>query len=156
MSIEMIGKVDIDRIIKEISKLDFAAQLPLQGVAGSDSSSDGMVEELDYSETEYNHNLYTDIMPYTYEVIKQYLMYRSRVMKMKEKTCYSYHYDSTKRIHIPLITNWKCFLLIGDKSYHLPADGSVYLVDTTGYHTALNGSRERFDRIHLIGNVTSF
>ena len=44
-------------------------------------------------------------------------------------------------------------LFIDGKVYKLPADGSVYLVDTTLYHTALNANREQFIRTHIVGNV---
>jgi hypothetical protein len=35
----------------------------------------------------------------------------------------------------------------------LPADGSVYWVDTRLMHTALNANREQFIRTHIVGNV---
>ena len=88
-------------------------------------------------------------LPYTNSVMANLGMYRSRLMKMSSKTCYSYHRDPTKRIHIPLITNDKCFFVIDDEVSYYPADGSHYLVDTTKKHTFVNASRE--DRIHIVG-----
>ncbi len=72
-------------------------------------------------------------------------------MKLKSKTCYSYHQDQGKRFHIPLITNDNCFFVVEDKIVRYPADGNYYIVDTTKKHTAVNASWE--DRIHLIGNL---
>ena len=72
-------------------------------------------------------------------------------MIMYEKSCYSYHTDKTPRIHIPLITNDKCFMIVDDEVIRLPANGDVYLIDTTKFHTFLNGSWET--RIHIVGNV---
>ena len=71
------------------------------------------------------------------------------MMLMKPRTCYYYHNDNTKRLHIPVETNENCFLLVDSKLLHLPADGSAYTVDTTKMHTALNASKE--DRIHIVG-----
>jgi len=76
-------------------------------------------------------------------------MFRTRVMMMKPHRCYSYHKDPTPRIHIPLITDEKCMLIVDDKVIRLPADGNYYKIDTTLYHTALNGSN--IERIHLVG-----
>jgi len=78
-------------------------------------------------------------------------MYRTRVMRMKPKTCYTYHRDRTKRMHIPLVTNEKCMFIIDDIVYRYPANGKSYLIDTTLRHTAINASFE--DRIHIVGCV---
>ena len=78
-------------------------------------------------------------------------MFRSRLMKMQPKTCYTYHWDPTKRMHKPLITNEDNFFIIEDELSRYPADGSYYLVDTTKKHTFVNASRE--NRIHIVGCV---
>ena len=73
---------------------------------------------------------------------------------MSETSCYSYHKDPTKRIHIPLITNDKCFMVIDDIVHRYPADGNYYISDTTKMHTAVNGSWE--DRVHIVGCIDNF
>ena len=78
-------------------------------------------------------------------------MYRTRVLVLKPKVCYSIHSDPTKRIHIPVITNENCWLIVNKEIMHLPADGRHYEIDTTQKHTALNGSWE--DRIHIVGCI---
>ena len=70
-------------------------------------------------------------------------------MVLKPKTCYTYHIDKSKRVHIPLITNKENFFVVSDTVFRLPADGSVYEVDTTNIHTFVNGSMK--NRIHLVG-----
>ena len=70
-------------------------------------------------------------------------------MRMKRKTCYYWHKDSTKRLHIPIVTHPHCFLLVDGNQFHLPADGQAHIVDTTKMHTALNASK--IDRIHIVG-----
>jgi len=72
---------------------------------------------------------------------------------MGGKTCYTYHQDPTKRIHIPLITNENCFMVIEDEIYRYPAEGDYYLVDTTKRHTFVNASFE--ERIHIVGCTTN-
>ena len=82
-------------------------------------------------------------------LIDKFNMVRTRVMRMHPKTCYTYHKDHTKRLHIPLITNENCMFIIDDKIYRYPADGNYYVVDTTKKHTAVNASFE--ERIHIVG-----
>ena len=74
-------------------------------------------------------------------------------MIISDKRNYSWHLDYSKRIHIPLITNESCFFIIEETKIHLPADGSVYLVDTTKWHTFVNANRNKFDRSHIVGCV---
>jgi len=72
-------------------------------------------------------------------------------MNMKPTTCYSYHWDPTKRMHIPLLTNENNFFVIDDEISRYPADGSYYLIDTTKKHTFVNASFE--NRLHIVGCV---
>ena len=73
---------------------------------------------------------------------------RMRIMRMKPWTCLTWHHDSSKRLHIPIISNPGNRLVITDTCYQLIADGSVYLVDTTQDHSAFNGGLE--DRYNLL------
>lgn len=152
--VKKIGECDIEWIMQELSNKKVGAQFPLQGAFEGDFEGGvGKTYELRSDESDYTVELYND-MPYTYSLFKKYGMYRTRAMKMIKGTCYSYHVDLTPRIHIPLTSNKNCMFIIDDKVYRMPADGSVYLVDTTLYHTALNANREQFVRSHIVGNVT--
>ena len=66
------------------------------------------------------------------------------------KTCLTLHFDASPRIHIPVITNPDCIMIIDNVVYHLPA-GKMYWTDTTKSHTAVNASREI--RSHIIGCI---
>ena len=90
-------------------------------------------------------------LPYTNSVLSDLKMYRSRLMKMTSKHCYSYHRDRTQRIHIPLVTNENCFFVIEDRVLRIPADGNHYLIDTRKMHTFVNASFE--ERLHIVGCV---
>ena len=94
----------------------------------------------------YLEKVYNDIQKY-------YTVGRVRIMCLSNKTCYSLHADYEKRLHLPIQTNEKCLLLVDNKALHLPADGNAYLVDTTKQHTALNGNKGEFNRIHIIFNL---
>jgi hypothetical protein len=151
--IKKIGEVDIEMLLLEINKKEFKSQLPLQGATENDfKGSVGNIWNLEHEEDSYIIPLYKD-MPYTYSLIEKYKMKRSRVMKMSEKQCYSYHYDLTPRIHIPLETNEDCMFIFDDRVFRMPADGSVYWVNTMLKHTAINANRNKFERVHIIGNI---
>ena len=142
--------IDIERILLELEILpEYKNQIMLQTYEGNEDPFDGTgaLPALVRSETVYNLPLFD--LPYTNSIISDLGMFRTRVMLMRPYQCYSYHRDATPRIHIPLITDEKCMLIVDDKVIRLPADGNYYKIDTTLYHTALNGSN--IERIHLVG-----
>lgn len=74
---------------------------------------------------------------------------RARIMKLQGRSCYSFHWDTTPRFHVPLETNKNSFLFFDNyPPFHLPADGSVYWLDTRMPHTALNCDLQ--PRYHLV------
>jgi len=84
------------------------------------------------------------------ELQKYYELGRIRIMKSKPKTCLSWHYDTSKRLHYPIKTQEGCLMVIEDKAYKLEQH-TWYETDTTKFHTAFNGSRE--ERIHLVACI---
>ena len=145
--------VDLQKIKEELKILPkFEDQICLQGVKDNTDPFFGCgtftrIQELGYNEKDFDKPIFD--MPYINSLIKDLKMYRTRVMNLKSKTCYTYHRDYSKRLHIPIITNENCFIIIDKEVNHYPADGSCYIIDTTKFHTALNASRE--DRIHIVG-----
>ncbi len=74
---------------------------------------------------------------------------RSRWMRLNPKTCLSLHWDPDEfRFHIPVKTNEKVFFVVDDVCYRMPEVGSLYLLNTTKLHTAVNASFETRD--HLV------
>jgi hypothetical protein len=73
---------------------------------------------------------------------------RMRVRTLRPGIAMAMHRDPSPRAHVALVTNPHCFLTseLG-QSYHVPADGNVYVLDTRLPHTAFNASRE--ERLHL-------
>jgi hypothetical protein len=91
---------------------------------------------------------------YLGEIIKNlqttYNVGRARLMRLTSKTCLTWHYDSTPRIHLPIITNDKCFMVWENYTKHLE-EGILYQVNTKIPHTAMNASFE--ERIHIVATV---
>ena len=147
----MSKTVDIERILLELELLPkYDNQIMLQGLQENLDPFYGVTNPPKKRQHGMRyHECITPIfdMPYTNSIIKD--LYRTRVMKMSPGTCYTYHTDPTERVHIPLITNENCFFIIDDEVVRLPANGSIYHVDTTKKHTFVNASIE--DRIHIVG-----
>ena len=110
-------------------------------------------------------HLYTEICPefkntYVEEVYnlinKRFKIGRVRFLMKPPRTCLSWHRDPEKRLHIPIITNKGCKMVIEDEAFHMPANGNAYLTDNTKYHNFFNGSE--IERVHLVatvlGNIT--
>jgi len=149
MIIPLDFKPDIDRIIGELSNIHNSDQVCLQTVEGKDflyGARSG--NEFTESETEFKHFCWET--PYINSIITHFKLVRSRVMTLKSKTCLSYHKDPTRRFHLPVYTNEKCFIMIDKEVHHLPV-GKCYIIDSTLPHTAINASFD--DRIHIIGTI---
>ena len=144
--------INIKKILDELKYVpSFDQQIGLQSVYGivDPFYATGRITDKKHKEEEFVEFCFD--FPYTNQIIHDLGMYRTRVMRMNPKTCYTYHQDPTQRIHIPLVTNDKCFIILDKEVIHLPADGNHYLIDTTKYHTAVNASHEV--RTHIIGCI---
>ena len=164
MNIEILEKVDIKKITKEVDfvkehlglKWKEIQQIGLQGHKpylsphGEWNASCGRVTSLQYPENYFKYKL-LDI-PTINNIMEKYGLVRTRIMKSMPKTCLSMHHDLSKRIHIPVITNKECFMVIEGKTYYLEP-GNVYLTNTTLQHTAVNASKNF--RIHIVGCMYS-
>lgn len=155
-----IGQVDLERILLEIESIDCSKQILLQGTSENQDPtelvskvSSGNINAWErkqdniFTAAEVIHPLFN--LPYTNSVMNEYVLGYTRLMVLRPKTCYTYHIDKSRRVHIPLITNEQNFFVVDDTVFRLPADGSVYEVDTTKIHTFVNASVEK--RIHIVG-----
>ena len=105
-------------------------------------------------------SLYTEINPEfkdTYveevynEIKKRWKIGRVRFLMKPPRSCLSWHRDPEMRLHIPIITNEGCRMVIEDTSFHMPSNGNGYITDNTKYHNFFNGSE--VDRVHLVATV---
>lgn len=82
---------------------------------------------------------------------KKYKLGRVRVLWKLPRTTLSWHRDPEPRLHIPIITNPGAIMVVDKEACHMPADGSVWVVDNTKYHNFFNGGEE--DRIHFVATI---
>lgn len=103
---------------------------------------------------------YTELCPefvgtYIEEVYNQitskFKLGRVRFLMKPPRSCLSWHRDPEMRLHIPVITNVGCKMVIEDEAFHMPANGDGYITDNTKYHNFFNGSE--IDRVHLVATV---
>ena len=103
---------------------------------------------------------YTEIVPefkntYLEEVYntlkKKFKLGRVRILLKEPRSTLSWHRDPEPRLHVPIITNPGCKMVIEDIAKHMPADGSVTITNNTKYHNFFNGGEQ--DRIHLVACV---
>ena len=71
---------------------------------------------------------------------------RTRLMRMRPKTCLSIHADPTRRYHFALVTNPGFYIVeVAEENgvfHHTPADGRLYEMDTHRAHTAMNSGNK--------------
>lgn len=81
--------------------------------------------------------------------IKRYNGFRTRIMNMVPRRCYSVHRDPTPRVHIPIVTNREAWMVwpFDKECVRMPV-GYSYWADTTKHHSFLNGGTEA--RIHIV------
>ena len=85
------------------------------------------------------------------ELSKHWKLGRVRFLMKPPRSCLSWHRDPEKRLHIPIVTNRGNKLIVEDRAYYMPADGTIYVVDNTLYHNFFNGSEK--NRVHLVATV---
>jgi len=85
---------------------------------------------------------------------KKFKLGRVRILLKRPRSTLSWHRDPEPRLHIPIITNPGCMMVIGNVAKHLPADGSVYITNNVKYHNAFNGGEE--NRVHLVACLTDY
>ena len=149
--------LDLEKIKKELQTLPDMTNISQIGLQGTKDNLDpflsvGTINKIEkYKETDFVVPIFD--IPYINSIMAELKMFRTRLMILKPRECYTYHYDFSKRIHIPVITNESCFIVENRQLRHLPAYGNYYVVDTTKMHTALNGSRDNEDRLHIVGGI---
>ena len=158
--VQKIGEINLTELIskcKEVGWLD-----PIDNYENSPrtfSETRDLSVKLHQERKEKSINWTEDLNPkqvihdtipdFIHEIENKFNAQKFRVMCLPPLTTLDYHTDFNKRVNIPLITNGSCFYIFEDNLFKLPADGSVYMTDTTVRHTAVNSSNDY--RYHLIG-----
>ena len=121
--------------------------------SGAEVSRDIKIDESEYSEfiPDYENTYFKKV----FDVISsKYKLGRVRILLKEPRSTLSWHRDPEPRLHIPIITNPGCLMVIENVAKHLPADGSVWITNNTKYHNAFNGGEE--NRIHLVACVLDY
>ena len=167
---------DLDKILekKNFNSLgikNFAA-IPLNQIPGDKSSVEGHNVRGTYwtipdetgkeamRDKPIKESKYTELLPefkgtYFEEIFntlkKNFKLGRVRILLKEPRSTLSWHRDPEPRLHIPIITNKGCRMVIEDVSKHMPADGKVTITNNTKYHNFFNGGEQ--NRIHLVACI---
>ena len=169
-------RLDLDKILKlkkfnSLGIKNFAA-LPLNQIPGDKSSIEGHnlrgtywtipdetgkeakrdkpIDESKYTELvqEFKGTYFEEV----FNILKKnFKLGRARILLKEPRSTLSWHRDPEPRLHIPIITNKGCRMVIEDVSKHMPADGSVTITNNTKYHNFFNGGEQ--NRIHLVACI---
>ncbi len=121
--------------------------------SGAEVSRDIKINESEYSEfiPDYENTYFKEV----FDVLSsKYKLGRVRILLKEPRSTLSWHRDPEPRLHIPIITNPGCLMVIDNVARHMPADGSVWITNNTKYHNAFNGGEE--NRIHLVACVLDY
>ena len=120
---------------------------------GNESSRDKMINESAYTEfvKDFEKTYFKKVYD---ELSKRFKLGRVRILLKEPRSTLSWHRDPEPRLHIPIITNPGCIMVIENVAKHLPADGSVYITNNLKYHNAFNGGEVA--RIHLVACVLNY
>jgi len=111
-------------------------------------------------EERVDEKIYTELIPeikntYFEEVYNKlsefFVLGRVRVLCLEPRRSLSYHRDPEPRVHLPIISNPGALAIVENFCTYLPANGSLYWMETTKYHSAMNGSEEA--RVHLVATI---
>ncbi len=117
---------------------------------GKEVSRDIDIDESKYSQLvpEFEKTYFKEV----YEtLIKRFKLGRVRLLLKEPRSTLSWHKDPECRLHIPIITNKGCSMVIENVAKHLPADGTVWITNNTKYHNFFNGGEQA--RIHLVACI---
>ena len=117
---------------------------------GKEVSRDVPIDESKYTQLvpEFENTYFKEV----YETLKKrFKLGRVRLLLKEPRSVLSWHKDPEPRLHIPIITNLGCSMVIENVAKHLPADGQVTITNNTKYHNFFNGGEQ--NRVHLVACV---
>ena len=117
---------------------------------GKEVSRDIDIDESKYTQLvpEFEKTYFKEV----FETLKErFKLGRVRLLLKEPRSTLSWHKDPECRLHIPIITNKGCSMVIENVAKHLPADGKVWITNNTKYHNFFNGGEQA--RVHLVACV---
>ena len=117
---------------------------------GKEVSRDVDIDESKYTQLvpEFENTYFKEV----YDTLsKRFKLGRVRLLLKEPRSTLSWHKDPECRLHVPIITNKGCSMVIENVAKHLPADGKVWITNNTKYHNFFNGGEQ--SRVHLVACV---
>ena len=117
---------------------------------GKEVSRDIDIDESKYTELvpEFENTYFEEV----YETLrKRFKLGRVRLLLKEPRSTLSWHKDPEPRLHIPIVTNKGCMMVIENVAKHMPADGSVTITNNKKFHNFFNGGEQA--RVHLVACV---
>ena len=118
--------------------------------SGKEVSRDVPIDESKYTQLvpEFENTYFNEV----YKTLSnKFKLGRVRLLLKEPRSTLSWHKDPEPRLHIPIITNLGCSMVIENVAKHLPADGHVTITNNTKYHNFFNGGEQ--SRVHLVACV---
>ena len=118
--------------------------------SGKEAIRDKPIDETKYTQlvSDFRNTYFEEV----YKTLrKKFKLGRVRILLKEPRSTLSWHRDPEPRLHIPIITNLGCRMVIGNIAKHMPADGTVTITNNTKYHNFFNGGEQ--SRIHLVACV---
>ena len=120
---------------------------------GKEAIRDKMIKESLYTEfvKDFEHTYFKEVYD---QLSSKFKLGRVRILLKEPRSTLSWHRDPEPRLHIPIITNPGCIMVIENAAKHLPANGSVYITNNVKYHNFFNGGEE--NRVHLVACLPDY
>ena len=118
--------------------------------SGKEVSRDIDIDESKYTELvpEFEDTYFKEV----YEILKsKFKLGRVRLLLKEPRSTLSWHKDPEPRLHIPIVTNKGCMMVIENVAKHMPADGTATITNNKKFHNFFNGGEQA--RIHLVACV---
>ncbi|SCL26151.1 hypothetical protein GA0074692_2094 [Micromonospora pallida] len=165
----LVGRIDLGLDVDELAKatddllsrhpliFDQTQQLAIQVRPGStDPWYESCYQEKDIAPEREYAELNPELKgTYFEEVVARFPvpLFRTRLLALTSRTCYSVHRDETSRLHVAIQTTEHAPFVFVERNevFRVPADGNAYLLNTTEVHTAMNGARTL--RLHLVAGA---
>tara|TARA_B100001121_G_C18659983_1_gene608363 strand:- start:215 stop:853 length:639 start_codon:yes stop_codon:yes gene_type:complete len=117
---------------------------------GKEVSRDIDIDESKYTELvpEFEDTYFKEV----YETLKnKFKLGRVRLLLKEPRSTLSWHKDPEPRLHIPIVTNKGCMMVIENVAKHMPADGTATITNNKKFHNFFNGGEQA--RVHLVACV---
>tara|TARA_Y100001970_G_scaffold264711_1_gene351580 strand:+ start:809 stop:1402 length:594 start_codon:yes stop_codon:yes gene_type:complete len=117
---------------------------------GKEVSRDIDIDESKYTELvpEFENTYFKEV----YETLKgKFKLGRVRLLLKEPRSTLSWHKDPEPRLHIPIVTNKGCMMVIENVAKHMPADGTATITNNKKFHNFFNGGEQA--RVHLVACV---